>query len=324
MLFSSLLVLLGLVVLIAGAEALVRGATGVAVFARLTPAVIGLTVVSAGTSTPELVVSVQAALGGNAGIAAGNIVGSNLFNIGAILGLTALLLPLRIQGNTIRLEWPVMLLAALQLHLLSRDGLLDRVEGAFLLTAMIAFVAYAVWIARSEAGSSEHNWEAGMATASFGRVGRSALALNIAAIVAGIALLAAGATLLVRGAVAIAGAIGISQAVIGLTIVAAGTSMPELVTSLVAAKRGQADIAVGNVIGSNIFNVLGIGGATAVVLPLEVPREILEHDSLWMIAASILLLPLMRTGMRLTRLEGAVLTAGFAVYIALLVSRSIA
>ena len=319
MLGNWLLVALGLSLLVGGGETLVRGASGIAVLARLSPAVIGLTIVAAGTSMPELVVSVQAAFEGVPGLALGNVVGSNLFNIGAILGLTALLHPLRIRGNTVRLEWPVMMLAAFQLHLLARDGLVDRLEGAFLFAGLVTFIAYAVWVGRRAVAPVEQQEFAEVATASFGRTGTMAVVLNVLAVLLAIGLLAGGSTALVRGAVGVASEIGVSEAVIGLTIVAAGTSTPELVTSLMAARRGQDDIAVGNVIGSNIFNVLGIAGVTALVHPLPVPDEIIVRDDWWMLGASLLLFPLMWTGMRVNRLEGAALVAGFTTYIVLLV-----
>ena len=165
MIVEWLLVVVGLALLVGGGEALVRGASGIALLARMTPAVVGLTVVAAGTSTPELVVSVQAAFEGSPGLAVGNVVGSNLFNIGAILGLAALVQPLRIQGNTVRLEWPVMMLAVCQLHLLSRDGSVDRLEGGFLLGAMVAFIAYAVWVGRKATAPVEDAAFADVATA---------------------------------------------------------------------------------------------------------------------------------------------------------------
>lgn len=269
---------------------------------------------------PELVVSVQSAMAGNPGIAVGNVVGSNIFNIAAILGLTAMIRPLRIQGNTVRLEWPVMMLAAFQLHLLARDTTIDRLEGGFLLGAMVAFTAYAIGLARKSATAAEQEAFEELATASFGRTGNVAVASNVAAIAVGVALLAGGSMALVRGAVGVASSLGVSDTIIGLTIVAAGTSTPELVTSLVAAWRRRDDIAVGNVVGSNIFNVLGIAGATAVVHPLAVPPEILTRDIWWMLGASVLLFPLMKSGMRVNRGEGAVLFVGFLVYMAILVS----
>jgi len=322
MLIDSLLVLAGLVLLVGGAESLVRGASGIALLARVPPAVVGLTIVAAGTSMPELVVSVQAALEGSPGLSMGNVVGSNIFNIGFILGLTALLRPLRILGNTVRFEWPVMMLAAVLLHLLVRDSVVDRWEGGFLLMSMVAFTAYAVWLGRKGVAAVEQTEFAQLTTASFGRSGKAATGLNVAAVAAGVGLLGAGSTALVRGAVGVASSLGVSDTVIGLTIVAAGTSMPELVTSLVAARRGQDDIAVGNVVGSNIFNVLGIIGIVGLIRPLPVPREIIAWDDWWMLGASALLFPLMRTDMTIKRFEGALLLAGFATYMALLILRS--
>lgn len=313
------LIFIGLVLLFVGGEALVRGASGVALLARISPPVIGLTVVAAGTSTPELVVSIQAAIEGSPNLALANVVGSNIFNIGVILGVAALVRPLRIQGNTVRLEWPVMMLAAFQLHLLARDSLLDRLEGGFLLTAMIAFMAYAVWLGRKSVAPIEQREFEHPSTASFGRSGKTAIAFNVVSIIVGVALLAAGSTSLVRGAIEVAGALGVSDTIVGLTIVSAGTSLPELVTSLVAARKGQDDIAVGNVVGSNILNVLGIAGATSLVHPLPVPNEILVRDNWWMLGASALLFPLMKTGMRIVRIEGFVLLAGFLGYMYLLV-----
>ena len=319
MIIDWLLVLAGLALLVGGGEALVRGASGIALLAKVTPAVVGLTIVAAGTSMPELVVSLQSAIEGSPGIAVGNVVGSNIFNIAAILGLTALIRPLRIQGNTVRLEWPVMMLAAFQFHLLARDGSVDRLEGGFLFTALVAFIAYAVWLGRKSAAPGEKEGFEELATASFGRTGNRAVTLNIVAVLLGIGLLAGGSMALVRGAVGVSSALGVSDTVIGLTIVAAGTSTPELVTSIVAAWRGRDDIAVANVIGSNIFNVLGIAGTTALVHPLPVPAEILARDNWWMLGASLLLFPLMKTGLRVNRVEGAVLLAGFATYMAILV-----
>ncbi|MCA9540780.1 MAG: calcium/sodium antiporter [Myxococcales bacterium] len=319
MLVDWLWVIGGLVLLVVGGEALVRGASGVALLAKVTPAVIGLTVVAAGTSMPELVVSLQSAFKGSPGIAVGNVVGSNIFNIAAILGLTALIRPLRIEGNTVRLEWPVMMLAAAQFHLLARDGHLDRLEGGVLLGAMVAFTAYMVTIGRRSATPAEAEGFAELATASLGRVGGAAVALNLIAVLVGIGLLAGGASALVRGAVGVAEALGVSDTIIGLTIVAAGTSAPELVTSLVAVARGRDDIAVGNVVGSNLFNVLGIAGATALVHPVAVPAEIIARDDWWMLAVSLLLFPLMRSGMRVNRAEGGVLLAVFVAYAVVLI-----
>jgi cation:H+ antiporter len=319
MVLDGLLISGGFVLLVSGGEALVRGASGIALYARVTPTVVGLTVVAAGTSMPELVVSVQAALAGSPGLTVGNVVGSNIFNIAAILGITALVRPLRVRGNAVRLEWPVMTLAAFQLHLLARDGAVDRLEGGFLFGALVAFVAYAVWVGRTATAPGEAEQYEEVATASFGRTGATALALNLAAVAVGSGLLAGGSTALVGGATSLARGLGVSDTIIGLTVVAAGTSTPELVTSLTAARRGQDDISVGNAIGSNIFNVLGIVGCTALIRPLTVPNEILVRDNWWMIGASLLLFPLMKSGLRIRRLEGALLFGLFATYMTLLV-----
>lgn len=301
--------------LVAGGEALVRGASGIALAARIPPLLVGLTIVAAGTSTPELVVSLWSALQGNVGIAVGNVVGSNIFNIAAILGLAALVQPLRVIGSTVRLEWPVMMLASLQLFLLARDGVLDRVEGGALLTGMLAFTAWLVYIARNASTPAETIDREEVATASFGASGTRALAYNLVAIGVGISALAAGSTMLVDGAVGIATGMGVSERVIGLTIVAAGTSTPELVTSVVASLRGRDDIAVANVLGSNVFNILGILGMTALVHPLDVPPGILAVDLWWMLGSSAILLPILWSGMRVARAEGAALLGAFGVYL---------
>lgn len=318
MILDWILIVGGLAFLVAGAEALVRGASGIALKARVSPAVVGLTVVAAGTSMPELVVSVQAALEGSPALAVGNVVGSNIFNIGAIVGIAALVRPLQIVGNTVRLEWPVMMLAAFQLHLLARDGTVDRLEGGFLLAAMVAFTSYSVWLSRRATVPREQEEFAEVAEATQERAGGGSWLRNLLAVAVGIAFLGGGSTALVHGAVSVASALGMSQAAIGLTIVAAGTSSPELVTSIMAVRRGQDDVAIANVVGSNIFNVLAIAGTTSLIHPLPVPTEILERDAWWMLGLSLLLFPLMKSGMRINRLEGAFLVAVFVVYLTLL------
>jgi cation:H+ antiporter len=317
MLIFWLFILTGLTVLILGAEALVRGAGGIAQAAKISPSVIALTVVAAGTSMPELVVSARSALGGSPGLALGNGVGSNLLNIGLVLGLTALVRPLNIGRNTMRFEWPVMMLATVMFFLLIRDGLSDRLEGLFLVGALIAFMAYAVVLDKK--GLAPVAGQEPLQTASFGKSGLPALLLNGTALVLGIAALAFGADLLVRGAVAVASSLGISDTVIGLTVVALGTSAPELVTSLVAAFKGRGDMAVGNVVGSCIFNLLGIVGITSILSPLAVPGEILSRDALWLLGFTAVLFPLMGSGRILARIEGALLFGGFGVYLVTLI-----
>ena len=308
----------GFALLLMGGDALVRGACGIALLARITPAVVGLTVVAAGTSMPELVVSLQSALHGKPGIAMGNIVGSNIFNIAAILGIAALLSPIRVDSDAVRLQWPVMMLSATLFFLLTRDGLLDRVEGTFFIIGMIAFVSYSVWVSRVNTHPDTLYVSDDLPTIPLGKTNVVKTLIHISAALAGMGLLALGANILVRGAVGVAHTFGVSDTVIGLTIVAAGTSMPELVTSIVASFRKRDDIAVGNIIGSNIFNVLAIGGVTAAVTPIPVPKEIVSRDNLWMLAFSLLLLPIIRTGMIISRREAMLLLTLFGIYIATL------
>ncbi len=314
MLVDLLLIAVGLSFLVAGGEALVRGASGLALLARVSPTLIGLTIVAAGTSMPELVVSLQAAMRDSPGLAVGNVVGSNIFNIAAILGLTALLVPLQVQGSTVRLEWPVMLLASGQLYLLARDGKLDRLEGGFLLAGLVCFLGYVIVTARSAGPAEQQEFAAHVAGHSPPNKART-FWLQMGAVALGVALLAGGSTALVRGATGVASAAGISELVIGLTIVATGTSLPELVTSLIAARKGQSDVAVANVVGSNIFNVLGIAGPTALITELPIDSDVLSRDGWWMLALSLLLLPLMRSHMRIDRWEGGVLLAGYGAYL---------
>jgi len=316
MIFDWIFIIAGLAALIAGAEVLVRGASGIALLAKLTPAVVGLTVVAVGTSMPELMVSAKASLSGNAGLAMGNAVGSSILNIGLVLGITSLIRPLEIQGNTMRFEWPILLLATLVFVLLVRDGILDRIEGGFLFTAMLVFMFYTVWLSRQGVVSKQLE---SLSTASYGRSGAAALMLNLLAIIIGAALLSLGANILVRGAISIAGSLGISQTVIGLTIVAIGTSAPELFTSAVAALRGHGDLAVGNIIGSNIFNIMAILGVSSILRPMAVPQELLQRDLWWLTGITVLMFPLMLTGKKVARIEGLVLSIVFVSYVVVLV-----
>ena len=306
---------LGLILLTGGAEWLVRGAVGLARLMRVTPAVIGLTIVAVGTSLPELVVSLVAQLQGRPDVATGNVIGSNIFNIAVILGLCALLTPLRVHGTALRIEWPFMFVTGFAALLLARDGVLDRLEGAALLLSFVLFTIYMVRLARTEVKGRElEEIEAEVEAFSGGARWRSAVrdALWVGG---GIAALAAGAPLLVRGAVILAEWAGLSERVIGLTIIAAGTSLPELATSAVASYRKQSEIALANVIGSNIFNVLGVIGVVALIQPVPVSPALAGSDMWWMLGFSLLLLPIMHTGMRVGRTEGALLLAAYVVYL---------
>jgi cation:H+ antiporter len=314
----------GLVLLALGGELFVRGAVRIAERLGVSPLLIGLTLVGFGTSTPELVTSVQASLTGSPGIAVGNIVGSNIANILVILGLSALLVPVAVGRGALWRDGTIGLGAALALAAVAVFGTLDRAVGTAFLLGLVAYIAYA-WREERRAPADDHTAafekalayeethprRASVQDAGDGRAW--AVAAGLAA--GGLVLVILGGRLLVDAAVDLARGLGVSEAVIGLTIVAVGTSMPELVTSLVAAWRRHADVALGNVLGSNIYNVLGIGGMTALIAPTAVPPEIARLDVWVMVLAAALVLLLGRSGWRIGRREGAGLIAGYAAYV---------
>jgi len=265
---TLVLFLLGLGCLIGGAELLVRGASRLAAAAGISPLVIGLTVVAYGTSAPEMAVSVQSALAAQADIALGNVVGSNIFNVLFILGVSALIIPLTVAQQFVRKEVPIMIGASLLLWLAAADGVIARWESALLFAGIVAYTVYLVRESRRERREIQEEYAAEFGAAPAAKGG--GVAVNIGLVLAGLALLVLGSRWLVDGAVAIARAAGLSELVIGLTIVAAGTSLPEVATSILAAVRGERDIAVGNVVGSNIFNILAVLGIAA---PCSSPAE---------------------------------------------------
>lgn len=318
------LVLLGLALLAAGGEALVRAATTLAQLAGVSPAVIGLTVVAIGTSLPELVVSLVAATGGEPDLAVANVVGSNIFNIAATLGLTALIIPLPVHGSAVKLEWPVMFAASFLCLLLARDGHIDNLEGGFFLVSLLLFIAYTVHVARTDVGKAEagqlaeHVESRDIDVGERPRSSARKLLVTIAVLVVGVGALVVGGRLLVEGAIALARLAGLTERVIGLTIVAGGTGAPELATSLIAAYRKRTDVAVANMIGSNIFNVLGILGVTALITPIPVAPALVRSDMWWMIGTALLMLPVLRSQARISRAEGGVLLAVYLTYLATL------
>lgn len=303
------LLALGLALLTAGAEALVRGGASLARRLGLTPLVIGLTVVAFGTSAPEMVVSVGGAWRGQGDIALGNVVGSNIFNVGAILALSALIAPIRVTLGLLKIDAPLMVGVSLLGAFLASLATIPRAAGAALLTLLVAYTAFSVKAAKTRTSPAiDDEFDAAVPDRA------PSPSIELALVALGLTLLVLGSKLLVGSTTVVARSLGWSEAVIGLTIVAAGTSMPELATSLVAASRGQSDIAVGNVIGSNIFNVLGTLGLAATLRPFGAPG-IREADLWVMVAFAIALLPLLWTGRRLQRWEGALLLAGYAGYL---------
>ncbi len=306
------LIALALLFLFLGAEGLVRGSASLALRAGLSPLMVGLTIVAFGTSSPELFASVKAALSQQGDIAVGNVVGSNSFNIGVILALAALMCPIPVHKQIIKIDAPIALIVALLLPFLLRNHTLGRVQGLLLITGIVAYASMNVVLARRAAiAGTEDLTDAPVPTVS------RHWGMDIAYIVVGLGLLVFGSSLLVDNSVVVAKAFGVSEAVIGLTIVAAGTSMPELATSLVAAVRKQPDIAVGNVVGSNIFNILGILGLASIVSPLRAPG-VSMLDYIVMIGFTVLLIPLLYTGRLLHRLEGGALLALYGVYVFIL------
>ncbi len=311
---------IGLVLLIFGAEVLVRGASRLAIAAGISPLVIGLTVVAFGTSAPELAVSVQSALQGEADIALGNVIGSNIANILLILGVSALVAPLLVAAQLVRFDVPLMVISSMLLYLLGMDGQLSRLDGALL---FVGVVAYTVWLIRqsrkeSKAVQAEFAEEYGPPPAAQGRY---TLLINPGMMVAGLAMLVLGAQWLVGSAEIMARWWGISELIIGLTVVAVGTSLPEIATSIIAVYRGERDIAVGNAVGSNIFNLLSVLGITSLVAPngIGVPAAALAFDLPIMIAVAIACLPIFYTGNLIARWEGGLFVAYYLAYIAYIV-----
>lgn len=305
-------IILALLLLFAGAEALVRGSSSLALRAGLSPLMVGLTIVAFGTSSPELVVSVEAALSGQGDISVGNVVGSNSFNIGIILGLTALICPIPVHYQIIRIDAPIALVVAGLLWLLLLNGQLGRLEGALLFTGIVTYTFMNLYFARRQSALPNVVADPSADVSVPGVTSRWQIDAGL--IIGGLAVLVFGSNLLVTNAIVVAESLGVSQAIIGLTIVAAGTSMPELATSVVAALRKQPDIAIGNIVGSNIFNILGILGIASLISPLTAPG-IAWSDYAAMILFTVLLIPLLYTGRLLHRVEGAFLLALYGVYL---------
>lgn len=309
----------GLILLVAGGELLVRGAVQAAERIGISPLVIGLTLVGFGTSMPELVTSVQAGLNGSPGIAYGNVVGSNIANILLIAGVSALLCPIVVARSALRRDAAVMLAVAAGFAVLAWVMPMGRIVGAGLIALLVGYICFVIYQERGAAdGGALHDKSLALSEADPSLTQHApakSLITPLLIAVAGLVLVVAGGSLLVNGAVALARGFGVSETVIGLTIVAVGTSMPELVTSVIAAMKRQGDVAFGNVVGSNIYNILGIGGTTALIAPSNVPTEIVSFDAPMMVAVSLLLVLFAATGLRVGRREGAVLLAGYVGYI---------
>ncbi|PKM13815.1 MAG: sodium:calcium antiporter [Gammaproteobacteria bacterium HGW-Gammaproteobacteria-5] len=301
---------LGLLLLVLGADSFVRGASGLAIRFGISPFVVGLVLVGLGTSAPELSVNLTAAFAGRYEIAIGNVVGSNIANIGLILGVSALIAPLAVNARLIRIEVPLVIAVSVGLWLLSLDGLIGRIDAVILLIGLAGLL---VLIARdSKLESTQVQDELTEAAST-----QSGLKLNLIRLAAGLAMLLYGSQQMVDAAVNLATLWGMSELMIGLTIVAIGTSLPELAASAMAAWRGHSDIALGNVVGSNLFNILLILGATAAIHPLSVGHSSLRIDLPLMIGFALLLYPIARSGRVVSRNEAVLLLAAYAGFLAL-------
>lgn len=316
---TFLLLVVGLVFLVSGAELLVRGASRLANAVGISPLVIGLTVVAYGTSAPEMVVSVMAGFSGQPDIAVGNVVGSNIFNVLFILGVSALIVPLIVSQQLIRLDVPIMIAASILTLVLGADESIGRVDGSILFAGVIAYTMFLIHQSRKENAAAQDEFEKEFGTKK--DAAPSSWIRNVAFILAGLGFLVLGSKWLVNGAVSFAQLFGVSELVIGLTIVAAGTSLPEVATSIVAAIKGERDIAVGNVVGSNIFNILAVLGLSGLVTPegIVVSPGALAFDIPIMIIVAVACFPIFLTGSLIARWEGGLFLLYYVAYTAYLV-----
>ena len=299
-----------------------RGASRLAAYVGIPPLIIGLTVVAYGTSSPEMAVSVKSGLQGNADIAVGNVVGSNIFNVMFILGISAMITPLLVSRQLIKLDVPLMILVSILAFLFGMNGVISRSEGVILFLGILLYTIFLIFLSRKERIVSGDEF-----TREYGYKGRKPLVqwlFNLLLIVVGLIMLVYGAQLLVDGSISLARIMGVSDIVIGLTIVAAGTSLPEVATSVIASFKGERDIAVGNVVGSNIFNILGVLGMTAMVSPAGIPvaPAILTFDLPVMLAVAVACLPIFFTGGVISRWEGVLFFGYYVAYTLYLILRS--
>lgn len=319
---TLILFICGFVALIGGAECLVKGAARLAAVVGISPLVVGLTVVAFGTSAPELGVSVMSSFSGQAGIALGNVVGSNICNVLLILGLSALAAPLVVSRQLLRIEVPLMLGVSLLAWAMALDGMVGRLDGILLFSGVIIYTVWTIRRSRRENRGFDSEFTEG---AENDPAAAGSLPRNLFLILVGLGLLGLGSNWLVSGAVALAKFFGVSDLLVGLTIVSIGTSLPELATSVMASLRGQRDMAVGNIVGSNLFNILAVLGLTAAVSPAGVPvaAQALSFDIPVMVAVAAVCLPIFFTGYLINRWEGALLTGYYLIYTLYLVLSTI-
>lgn len=320
---SIIFFIIGLVVLIAGADVMVRGSSRIAAAFGISPLVIGLTIVAIGTASPEIAVSLQAAASGQGDLTLGNVLGSNIFNILFILGITSIAAPILIAEQLIRKDAPLLLGVSLLTLALALDGSLGAIDGAILLLSLILYMVFALKQSRFESREVQKEYAEEYAQKESRTIKN--IAVNIIFILAGLGLLVLGSNWLVNSAVEIARALGVSELVIGLTIVAVGTSLPEIATSVTAALKGESDIAVGNAVGSNIFNLLGVLGIGALVSPngIHVAQRVLQFDLPVMVFVALVTLPVFYIDSRISRFEGGLLFSYYMVYLTYVILRAV-
>ena len=310
MLINILLLVFGLVFLIIGGDFLVRGASSIALRLHISPLVVGLTIVAFGTSAPELLISIKSALSGSPDLTMGNVIGSNICNLALVLGITAIIGPISVKGDSIRIDWPMAMGSSTLLYLLVKEGIIDTYEGIIFISMLVFYTAYIIRKSRKEtkaimALEPGANEVEGI---------NSSLWKDIAFIAIGCLGLFFGSDWFVGGAQDLAKEIGVSERVIGITVLALGTSLPELVTAIVAAVKKETDMALGNLMGSNIFNVLSILGITSVIKEIHVSDEIINNDMLPMLGITLIVFPMMLHNKKIGRIEGGILLALYMYY----------
>lgn len=312
MLLDIVYIVIGIIGLVWGGNWLVTGSSRLAESFGIPRLIVGLTIVALGTSSPELLVNLSSVLNGSTDLALGNIVGSNISNIGIILGISGIIAPIAVHSALIRREIPIMIAVAIGMYFLALDGQLNQFDGLLLLLGFILFNGLMLWITLQNRTLAHVDDVAEFSTQEIQSVKRP---VELARLIAGLVILIIGANLTVQGAINIATALGVSELIIGITIVAVGTSLPELMASLIAAVRKESELAIGNVVGSNIFNILLILGTTSAIQPVNIPASALQLDILVMIAFSLVLFPLAWTSQKLARWECGALLAGYVVFV---------
>ncbi len=308
---STILLIVGLAVLILGADLLVRGASRMALRFKISPLVVGVTVVAFGTSTPELLISIQAALAGSPDITMGNVVGSNICNLALVLGITALISPIPVASDSIKIDWPMTMGSSLLLYFLVREGMVNDYDGIFFIVLLIIYVVFIIRRSRKKNIAAA---DLGLDVVVPDTASRKNLIKDILLIIIGGTGLYFGSDWFVNSARDIAIYMGVSERIVGVTVVAIGTSLPELVTSVVAAFKKETDLAIGNLLGSNIFNILSILGITSLIAEIEVSDIMINSDMIWMLAITLVLLPMMVLNKKIDRYEGLILVGTYVFY----------